>query len=189
MRLTSKISSLALVALTLFAGCIPSVNPVYNENQLIRDDAALGVWVDPDTKEKWEFTKRDGKSYTLVYTDEEGRQGRFVAHLAKIQGTMFLDLFPEERKPRGSDFYNFHLVPIHTIYLVRRIKPNLELATIDYEWLQKHLDDNPGAIQNASLETGRLLTAPTKDVQNFVLAHKEAFTGDLKLQRVEPPAN
>ena len=187
MKTHRKIGCLALTALTILTGCLPSLNPVYKNEQLVVDDAALGVWAEPNSKASWVFTKRDAKSYTLVYTDEEGHQGRFVARLARIEGALFLDLFPEEAKGSASGFYNFHLVPIHTVYLVRRTKPSLELAAIDFVWLQKHLTDNPGAIANATFGGRKLITAPTEDVQAFVLAHKDAFTNEFKLERESKP--
>lgn len=183
MQTFTKFGSVAICTVTLLAGCIPSLNQVYKEDQLVLDDAAVGVWAEPNSKAKWVFSKRDDKSYTLVYTDEDGRQGRFVARLANIEGILFLDLFPEEGKGNASGFYNFHLVPIHTIYLVRSTKPKLELAAIDFSWFQKYLTDHPEAIQNATFGGGKLLTAPTPDVQAFVLAHKDAFTSEFKLQR------
>jgi hypothetical protein len=184
MKTFSKFVSVALCALTLLAGCIPSLSPVYKEDQLVLDDAAIGTWAEPNSKARWVFNKRDDRSYTLVYTDEDGRQGRFVARLANIEGSQFLDLFPDQSNGNVSGFYNLHLVPIHTIYLVRHTKPDLELAAIDFRWFQKYLTDHPKAIQNATFgEGGKLLTAPTPDVQAFVLAHKDAFTSEFNLQR------
>ena len=80
-------------------------------------------------------------------------------------------------------FYKLHLVPIHTIDLVKRTEPNLELAAIDYKWLDKYLTDHPGAIQFATFNGRKMITAPTEDVQAFVLKHKEIFTSDFNLAR------
>jgi hypothetical protein len=189
MNTHAKIGCLGLFAVTLFTGCLASLNPVYKDEQLVVDDSALGSWVQPDSKASWVLSKRDARSYTLVYTDEQGHQGRFVARLAKIEGTMFLDLFPEQAQGSANGLYNLHQVPIHTIYLVKRTKPNLELASIDFNWLQKHLSENPQAIAHAIVGEGKLITAPTDDVQDFVLAHKGAFTNEFKLTRPPKPAN
>jgi hypothetical protein len=183
----AKIGCLAVLALTFLTGCLPSLNPVYKDEQLVVVDAALGTWTQPDSKATWVITKRDARSYALVYTDEQGQQGRFVARLAMIEGTLFLDLFPEEAQGSANGLYNVHQVPIHTIYVVKRTKPGLELASIDFNWLQKHLTDNPQAIAHATVGGGKLITAPTEDLQAFVVAHKGAFTNNFKLEREAKP--
>ena len=117
--MNKKRLSCGALILAAVAGCIPSLNPAYKEENLIFNAQFIGVWTQPNSKAKWKFAKRDEKSYTLSYQDEEGQQGRFVAHLAKIEGTLFLDLFPEDANGAANGFYKLHLVPIHTIYLVR----------------------------------------------------------------------
>ncbi|QDU74613.1 hypothetical protein Pan97_16240 [Bremerella volcania] len=180
----TKLRCWALVALTLLAGYIPSLNPVYTDQQLVFDANVLGTWVQANGQDTWEFTKRDAKSYRLVYTDKDGHQGRFVARLADLNGTLFLDLFPEQKtEDDTAGFYKFHLVPIHTIYRVKRTELKLELAAIDYKWFDKYLTDHPGAIQFATFNGRKLITASTTDVQAFVLEHQEMFTGDFSLKR------
>lgn len=181
--MNAKLFSWGLAALIVIGGCIPSLNPVYRPEDLVFDESALGVWTQQDGKGRWEFTKRDDKSYRLVYTDQEGQQGRFVAHLAKIDGTLFLDLFPDEVAVDGNSFYKIHLMPIHTIYLVKQIEPSLELAAIDNEWLDKELAAQPSSVQTSSYNGRKLITAPTDDVRAFVAKHKEHFTAKFKLDR------
>lgn len=172
-----------LLALTVIAGCVPSLNPVYRPEDLVFDAAALGVWTQEDGKARWEFTKNDDKSYRLLYTDPEGQQGRFIAHLAKIDGTLFLDLYPEEIAVDASTFYKFHLVPIHTIYRVRQVEPKLELAAIDYRWLNEELGKQPPTVQTSTFNGRNLITAPTDEVRALVIKNKDSFTAEFKLQR------
>jgi hypothetical protein len=172
-----------LIVLTLLAGCVPSLNPVFTEGQLVFDPNVLGSWIQAKSENKWEFARRDQTSYHLVYTDKDGQQGRFIARIANVEGTMYLDLFPEETDGDVSGFYKFHLVPIHTIYRVGGTEPNLELAAIDYKWLDKYLTDHPEAIRFATFNGRNLITAPTKEVQAFVLEHKAMFTGNFSLER------
>jgi hypothetical protein len=130
--MNATVTRLSIVGLLAIAGCIPSLNPVYRPENLVFDPAVIGAWKQPNSNETWQFTKRDNKSYNLVYSDEQGQQGRFIAHIAEIQGKRFLDLFPDESKLEGIGLYKFHLVPIHTIYLIRQTQPNVELVAIDY---------------------------------------------------------
>ena len=180
-----KTKLLGLIALTLLVGCVPSLNPVATEDQWIFDPGVVGVWVQPKAGDRWEFTKRDDTSYRLLYTDKDGQQGRFIAHLADVDGTRFLDLFPEEQNLDASGFYKFHLVPIHTTYMVQETTPNLKLAGFDMGWLNEYLSANPDAIQNTTFDSQHLVTAPTVDLQAFLLEHRDHFTVVFELERIE----
>ena len=182
--MNAKIITWTLVGLLAVAGCIPSMNPVYQSQDLVFDTSVIGMWRQPSSRETWEFAKRDNKSYSLVYTSEEGQQGKFIAHLARIDGNLILDLFPDEAQSNAVGFYKFHLVPIHTIYLVRRTDPGLELAAVNYPWLDDYLADHPSAIQHATFGGRKLITAPTEQVQALVLSHLDAFTAQFELERV-----
>lgn len=175
----------SLMGLTIFAGCVPSLNPVYTDETVVFEPALIGDWRQPDSKARWEFDKADARSYRLVYTDDQGQQGRFIGRLARLEGELFLDLYPEDPQFDASGFYKFHLVPIHTIYRVRTTQPKLELAAIDFKWLDEYLTSHPQEIEFATFSGRKLITAQTAAVQKFVVAHKDHFTSDFPLQRLE----
>lgn len=183
MRTLTKLSAWTLVILLALPGCVPSLNPVYREQDLVFDAALLGVWNQARSDNGWEFSRLDDKTYRLVYSDKSGQQGHFLARLADVRGTRFLDLFPEDIDQDSSGFYKFHLVPIHTIYLVRGTGKRLELAAMDYKWLNQFLTDHPEAVQHAAFDGRKMLTAPTHEVQEFLLKHKDAFTENFELER------
>jgi hypothetical protein len=189
MKTRTKNGYWALAILMALPGCVPSLNPVYRDEDLVFDPAFIGVWTQSKSENKWEFSRRDDKSYRLVYTDKGGQQGRFIARLAELQGTRFLDLFPEPTEADTSAFYKFHLVPIHTIYLVRGTGRRLDLAAIDYKWLDQFLTEHPNAIEYATFSGRKLITAPTQDVQAFVLGHKDSFTANFDLERQKAAVN
>ena len=182
---TKQLTSLASIGLIVLVGCVPSLHPVYTPQDIVFDARTVGVWKQPGKAARWEFQQGDKSSYRLVYTDDEGRQGKFQAHLAKIEGTMFLDLYPEEHSTEASGFYQFHLVPIHTIYRVQQTQSKLELLAIDFQWLDKYLAAHPDEIASATFNGRRLITAPTADVQKFVLAHQDKFTTRFDLEKVD----
>jgi hypothetical protein len=182
--MNAKFFAWSCIGVLVVAGCIPSLNPIYLSENLVFDPSVIGVWKQPGSKETWQFSKRDGKSYHLVYTNEAGEQGRFIAHLADIQGNRFLDLYPDVGQQDATDFYKFHLVPIHTIYLVRRTEPNLELAATNYPWLDDYLTDHPSAIEHSTFNGRKFITAPTEQLQPFVVANVSAFTALVQLERV-----
>jgi hypothetical protein len=173
-----------LFALALLAGCIPSLNPVYREEDLVTEPRVVGVWMQKGEKARWIFQNRDAKSYSLVYLDNEGRENRFIVHLARIEGELFLDMFPEPLDGKANSFYTFHHVPIHSIYRVHRIEPTLELGAIDFQWLEDELSKNPTAIESRTFNGRRLITAPTDDVRAFAVKHKDRFTARVELTQV-----
>ena len=60
---------------------------------------------------------------------------------------------------------------------VSQIEPELKLALFDFDWLEKFLEENPGALahhlEKPDGKDGRIvLTASTSELQSFVLAHR-----------------
>ncbi len=169
-------------------GCIPSLNPIYDEECLVFEPAILGAWQEADSTGQWLFKKSEGDSYVVTYTDKDGLPGRFEGHLANLNGTMFLDLFPEEPQINANDFYKWHLFPVHTFYLVERIEPTLSLRSIDPNWLDEFLRAERNAIKHERVEGMVVLTADTDELQKFYLAHLQtegAFAKPLAMTRVE----
>lgn len=174
-----------LTGLLLLVGCIPSLNPIYTDETLTFDPALLGVWKQPGAEASWEMSRLDDKSYRLVYTDDQGQHGRFVAHLAQLEDELFLDVYPKDAKLDANGFYKIHLLPIHTIYRVRKSQGQVALAAIDFKWLEEYLTNHPGEIACATLDGRILITANTPEVQKFVLAHKDRFTSEFPLVKQE----
>ncbi len=82
-------------ALTL-VGCIPTLHPLYAEKDLVFDPALLGLWSSDKERETWLFEKESESAYKLTYTDSHGKAGQFTAHLLKLNGNRFLDLYPDD---------------------------------------------------------------------------------------------
>ena len=173
--------------LFLLTGCVPSLHPLYTNNDLIFEQSLLGSWAG-EKKSAWTFgNEGDKKAYKAVYTDEGGKTGEFVAHLVKLKGTMFLDLYPAEPNLAQNDFYKMHLVPAHTFLLVSQIEPVLQISPLDADWLKHYLAKHPEAIAHEVIEgNGIVLTASTRQLQRFLLRHvhtKDAFGEGSKWKR------
>ena len=166
--------TLVMTATALVTGCVPTLNPLYTEQDLIFDAALVGLWRDVDSDgETWSFEQAGEDSYYLVYTDDDGKRGEFQAHLVRIEGTMFLDLYPEEPELAVSDFYRLHLVPAHSFMLVESIEPELRMRLMDLRWLEEHLEQHPDAIAHAEVADRIVITASTEALQRFVIEHVE----------------
>jgi hypothetical protein len=179
--MNTKFAWVLVLGATLLVGCLPTLHPIYTERDLVFDPALVGVW--KQNGAKWEFSRRDDTSYRLVHTDANGRQGRFTACLAKIDGVQILDLTPANSDSDPSPFQRFHELAIHTLYIVRRTEPDVELSALNLNWLNEYLAAHPNEIAYSVVDGKPILTAPTPELQRFVLAHHEAFKGAVKLVR------
>jgi len=184
----SLVRPVTIASLLLIAGCLPSLHSVYTDEDLVFEPEIVGFWKLENSPQTWDFTKRDERSYDLVFTDKHGQSGRFVAHVCRVDDTLFLDLFPRQEKIDATAFYKYHLLPIHTVYMVKQTNPSLELVSIDLNWLKEHLADHPDALSHSTHNNRTLITASTKELQKFLLKHKDRFTGAFRLKPHSPQA-
>ena len=183
----------------ILGGCIPvmSVNPFYTESDILFEESLLGTWIDdPNSPETtWEFSREDdpNTAYKLVFSDEEGRKGSFIAHLVKLQDVLFLDVFPAEMPWETEDsndlefvYNSFFLIPAHTLLKVDSFEPQLILRLTVEDDMKKLLEEHPGEIEYHSLGDRTILTSSTEELQTFVLKYADderLFPGKVELIR------
>lgn len=129
----------------------------------------MGTWVGENAKDTWVFQKPAGKAYEGVYT-ENGEPARFEAHFLKLGEFLFVDFFPEEPNLKNG-FYSGHLIRAHTFAQIRGEGDALTVAMLDPDWLKKMIDEHKVKIAHEQLDEGMVLTAPTLDLQKFVLTY------------------
>ncbi len=163
----------------LIAGCLPSLHPLYSDKTLIFKEELIGKWMQDDSS-LWQFTRAGEKEYELRICDGEKQLGRFSTHLIKIQGMMFLDLYPDSEPLEDlDDFYKVHILPVHTFMKVDQINPNLRLRMIDYDKVEKMIESDPNIIKHEVINDDRIvLTASTEELQNFVVEHVDTIFDD-----------
>ena len=163
----------------LIAGCLPSLHPLYSDKTLIFKEELIGKWMQDDSS-LWQFTRAGEKEYELRICDGEKQLGRFSTHLIKIQGMMFLDLYPDSEPLEDlDDFYKVHILPVHTFMKVDQINPNLRLRMIDYDKVEKMIESDPNIIKHEVVNDDRIvLTASTEELQNFVVEHVDTIFDD-----------
>jgi hypothetical protein len=183
------------VAVTLalvLSACVPSLNPLYTEHDLVFDPALVGHWAENDNaQDTWTFEKSGDQDYKAIY-QEKGKTGEFDVHLVKLGERLFLDFYPQDdgiKEMDRNDFYRFHFLPVHTFARVSLSGSTVDMAFLDPDWLKKLLDREPKAIRHERRgEDGIILTASTKDLQTFLLKHADEAFGDKPtvLKRVRP---
>ena len=187
-------NKIILVFGLIWAGCVPSWNPLYTEKDLMFDPLLVGAWTPVEaqegSKETWLFTKGGDKLYQLQQTDEEGRKAGFEVRLVKLKDHRFLDLYLT--KVEGDDvklnaWAGFSLAPAHLILKVEQVEPALKIAAMNPDWMKKFVKQHPDPIAHSVVLDGNIvLTASTSELQRFVLGHvdeEEFFGGAMKLRR------
>lgn len=164
----------------ILSGCIPSLHPLFTNEDVIFEEKLLGIWAEEKgSRESWEFQRygdEDSKRYKMIYTDEEGKEGSFLATLGRLNSMLFLDLFPGEAEINTNDFYKVHLLGVHTFMKIEQIEPTLQMRMMDPDKMKEMLESDPNLIQHEVLEeqdSKTVLTASTKELQRFMIEHAE----------------
>ncbi len=185
----------------LLGGCVPvmSLHSLYTKENVVFEEKLLGTWVDdPNSPEAtWEFNRIEEpeNAYKLFFSDDKGKKGSFVAHLVKLENSLFLDVFPDEFPCDLDDpnkvkwLYNsFFLIPAHTFIKIDSIEPQLKMRLTDDDKMEELLKEDPNAVKHMSIEDMLILTASTKELQAFVLKYADdnrVFTNEVVLNRRE----
>ena len=183
----------------ILGGCVPviSLHPLYTEKDVVVDKKLYGTWVHDANSPKttWEFKSivEPKNAYKLIYTDEDGQKGSFVAHMVKLQNSLFLDIFPSElpwepEDPNKMDWpYNtLFLIPAHTFVKIDSIESQLKLRLTLESDMKDLLKENPNAVKHTSVGDRLVITGSTKELQEFVLKYvddENLFTDQVTLSR------
>jgi hypothetical protein len=184
----------------VLGGCVPvaSVHCLYTKENAVFEEKLLGTWVQEPNNPKttWEFTRDDEEPnnvYKLIFADEEGKKGSFVAVMVKLKDKLFLDIFPDElpwdiEDPNQVDWpYNsFFLIPAHTFIKVDSIEPQLKLRVTMDDKMDELLKEYPDAIERIMIDDRIVLTASTKELQAFILKYvddERLFVDEIALDR------
>jgi hypothetical protein len=157
------------LALLVLAGCIPSsINPFYTDDDVVFEPALIGVWSEQDSKATYEFIRTDSNMYTMSGVDEEGKNFALEARLVKVDGAMYIDLYPDLNEIDISEDYKVNLVPVHTFYYVHHIEPELLLASINEDWLKDYLEAEGKDIPYQIVDDNVVFTGPTSMLRELM---------------------
>lgn len=155
-----------LVIAFLLASCVQSLHPLFTEKDRIFDQALVGTWVEPDSKDMWIFMRSGDRSYELIYL-EKGNPAKFEAHLGKLGDATFLDLYPHMPET-SNDLQKGHLLAVHTISRVWIGSDTLQIVMLDHAWLKKILERDSEKVKHERVGDQIVLTASTEELQKFV---------------------
>ena len=177
----SSVTSLILIFVILTAACVPSLHPLYTDQDLTMEPALIGTWVDKKTGESWTFSSSEKLKYTLVHVDSDGSRDKYDARLVKVGNELFLDIVPAK-----SDSADNRFIATHTFVHVISKESTVQISYMEPRWLKDFLKDNPSAIRHEKVNGEILLTSSPKETQKFLLEHldtREAFSSPDALVR------
>jgi len=179
----------AAVLGVLLGGCvIKSVYPFYTAKDVVFDPVLPGKWSEnggPADDDHWKFDRLGDKAYWLTTIGKSETNG-FEAHLFRLKQHTFLDFCPTNRD-EGR-------LPLHYFLKVEQLTPTLKFRLMKPDWLEKLLEKDPKALRHMFVpaEPGKsdrmelILTADTKELQEFILKHvgdTNAFTDVTEMKK------
>lgn len=191
-RTTFTVFVSAVFLTILMIGCLPSVHPLYTDDDLIFREELLGTWLGPSTgfnrtdeTETWKFEQDDEKTYTLTHITESDTT-YFLGHLVQLGDMYFLDLILENAD-QLSNFAQYHIFPVHTFSKVTFNESQVSLEMFNSNWIIDMIDENRIRIKHEKASDLILLTASTEELQKFILKYgeeKKSYSEPIVLKRV-----
>ena len=175
-----KVLVISVLALFMVNCFVTSMFPLYTEKDLVFMPELLGTWEGEEQGDFWIFEQSGENAYELTINESSESEGikdseeTFIydTHLVKLGKFLFLDLFPDERIIEEYED-EIHMVPTHSIWRIWIEKDVMRLAWLDNEWFEEMIDGNKINIAHVRLEGRVVLTAPTNELQKFVLKYAE----------------
>jgi hypothetical protein len=175
MKSILTIATLAAAALATGCGVTLSLHPLYTDKDLASDLQLEGKWTDDEAKDIW-AVRKDGNAYVATCptdTDSEPIEVRLV----RLGDHHFLDL-TSKNKPSLA-------IPGHLFAKVSVAGDELRIQTMDSKWLEQKARETGFPYVESDKQV--ILTAPTPDLQKFVLLHAgdpDAFQDVERLHRI-----
>ena len=174
----------AMAALLLTGCLVMSLHPFFTENDAVFEKSLVGMWVDKSGEASLTFKQFGANAYRVTFVqhansspmkgkERPGEPAEFEAHLGRIGGSLFLDLYPDKDSWRRlkNDLLAVHLAPAHTISRVSLQGDNLVIAGLEHDWLKELVAKDSAAIAHEKVEGAIVLTASTDALQEFLQHH------------------
>lgn len=165
------IKKIVLCAISLLLGaCAPNFFPLYTQDTTIYDPNLTGLWksenalfhVSADAKEKL---------YSITVLELEDKKiSCLKGHLVELAGRRLMDVELDENQQAIEvlgNYAKFHLLPVHYILWIQKTTPNLVVAPVHSEKLQKALKEKPNwiSVVVGGKDSPTLITASTQELQ------------------------
>jgi len=186
-----KTRTIFLIAmLALMAGsCIPSLFPLYTDEDLVTDDRIVGAWdaggggtwiierldyrpTSDFFSSDWSETEKNN-TYKLEVIEIDGEdtlETEFVMHMLVLGGQHYLNYYPVNYELE-HDFLAWHMVEANNFSKIWVTEDSISLGFFDPSYLEELIDENRIKISHIRHDDGILITARTKELQKFVIKY------------------
>ncbi len=172
----------------LLPSCIPSLYPLYKNQDLKTNDLLKGLWKEvQDENYTWEISapKDDSRDFVIFKDtkwsdfDEAGRTyrlegghrreepGKFALHLVELDGQDYLNFYPMDWE-LSHDFLNWHMVEANIFSRVEISTDTLFVHFFDPDYMEQLILENRIKISHVKLDERIFITARTEELQKFV---------------------
>ena len=160
--------SIISLIIFLIVGCVPalSLHPLYTEKDVIFNPALVGRWETISDK-NWIFRQMEDNFYNVTLKFNSSDSLVLEGRLLQLGNYMFMDV--ASGKPDVENL-NLLAIPAHVFLRLSLEGDSLGIAYLDDSWL----DENSDLIKHEVIdEHGIILTASTRELQDFVMKHAE----------------
>lgn len=169
------ILSLVILISLIIQGCVPSLHPLYSADTIVQDNRIEGIW--KNKEETWTFKKNGKNNYIGIYEiKSEDTKDEFEVHIVKLGKDYYLDFSPSGDFLK-SDFYKMHLIPAHTFAKINLGNKTLQMQPFNPDWLEEQIKNRYIRIKHEVIDEDIIITAPTADLQKFVIKYSNHSTG------------
>jgi len=130
-----------LLVCFLMGGCVQSLNPFFTDDARVAMPELNGKWTllddagHPKRQKDWVF--EDGRIMTY---SEKGGSGILDATWFKVGDQLYVDTTAHSLEPDiVSDWWVYHVMPVHILCKVDRDDRKLTFKPLDYEWVNQAL--------------------------------------------------
>lgn len=143
------------------------------------DDSSL--WVIKPNKSSSEFMApeiADSAFSVTFYEDDE--KAMLKGTLFELDGKKYMDFTPDPDEEHSvSELTGFHHIPVHTLARIEIREDQILLFWFGEEWLNELFEENRIRIAHEAIDFGtgysrQLLTAPTEELQKFIIKYANA---------------
>ena len=193
---------LGLVAVFCGGCVVPSIHPLYSEDDVTACPGIVGIWLDQAAAESetWKFFKKPGENtYTMIYI-MGGKPASFTARFTQIDGVVYMDTYPissDEESWRGQGtklagwnlLRQLHLLPVHLLWRIDLNGDVLRLSMLDPDMVNKQISAGSAVIAHEYQEVPEceptlVLTAQTSDLREFLAKNGDkVFNSPIELHR------
>jgi hypothetical protein len=177
-----RTTALALILALTCGGClVMSLHPFFSDTNAVYDKSLVGTWVNSSDESVLTFEQSGPAAYHATFLRKEitspdggkkepGQPGEFEAHIGRINGLLFLDLYPDKNSwdRLKNEALAVHLAPTHTISRITITDDVLTVSGLDHDWLKALVAKNPKVIAHEEVEGAIVLTASTKALVGFL---------------------